>query len=122
VTVDRGDHGDGAVVDGGEGGVAAAVGPDEGVEPFGRLHLLDVHAGVEAPPFRPQHDHPHGGVVAEPAEGVGQLEPAGDGEGVHRWVVHDDLGDAAVVDVGGDRHARPLVDAFLTQRQVAVAR
>ena len=63
--VDGGDHRDRALVDGGEGGVAAAVGADEGVEALGGLHLLDVDAGVEAPALGPQDDDPHRGVVAE---------------------------------------------------------
>ena len=58
--VDRGDHRHGALVDGGEGGVAAPVGADEGVVALGRLHLLDVDAGVEAPALGPQDDDPHG--------------------------------------------------------------
>ena len=57
--VDRGDHRHRALVDGGERGVAAPVGADQGVEALGRLHLLDVDAGVEAAALGPQHDHPH---------------------------------------------------------------
>ena len=46
--VDGGDDRHRALVDGGEGGVAAPVGADQGVEALGGLHLLDVDAGVEA--------------------------------------------------------------------------
>jgi hypothetical protein len=58
--VDRGDDGDGALVHGLEGGEAALVRADQGVEALGVLHLLDVDAGVEAacpPPGgrRPSH-------------------------------------------------------------------
>jgi hypothetical protein len=112
VPVDGGDHRHGALVDGGEGGVAAPVGAHQGGEPFGGLHLLDVDPGVEAPALGPQDDHPHGRVLAQRPDRVGQLEPAGHGEGVDRRVVHDDLGDAAVVDVGGDRHGTSLVRGF----------
>ena len=60
--LDGGDHGHRALVDGLEGGEAALVGADEGVEPRGRLHLLDVDAGVEAAALGAQH-HDVGGRV-----------------------------------------------------------
>ena len=63
--VDGGDHRHRAVVHGGEGGVAAPVGADEGVEALGGLHLLDVDAGVEAAALGPQHDDPHLRVAPE---------------------------------------------------------
>ena len=50
-TGDGRDHGNRAVVHGGEGGEAALVGADEGIETFGVLHFLDVDAGVEATPL-----------------------------------------------------------------------
>ena len=56
VAVDGGDDRDGALVDGGEGGVAAAVGADERVVPLGPLDLLDVDAGVEAAPLGREDD------------------------------------------------------------------
>ena len=65
--VDRGDHRHRAVVDRGEGGVAAPVGADQGVEALGGLHLLDVDAGVEAPALGPQHHDAHRRVVAQRA-------------------------------------------------------
>ena len=42
--VHRGDDRHRALVDGGERGVAAAVGADQGAEAGGALHLLDVDA------------------------------------------------------------------------------
>src|SRR5690606_23770205 len=52
--VDGGDDRDGTVVHGGERSEAAPVGADQGVEPVGVLHLLDVDAGVEALPLGAQ--------------------------------------------------------------------
>ena len=107
VSVHGRDHRDLALVDGGEGGVATAVGTDKGVESFGRLHLLDVDAGVEAPRARvgPEDDDPHRRIRSEALDGVGQLEPTGHGERVDRRVVHDDVGDAEVVDRRRNTHA-----------------
>jgi hypothetical protein len=102
--VHGGDHRHLAVVHGGEGLVAAPVGADQGLVALGGLHLLDVDTGVEAPALGPQHHHADGLVVSEPSDDVGQLEPAGHVEGVHRWVVHHHLGDAPLVDVRRDPH------------------
>ena len=55
--VDRGHHGHGAVVDGGEGGGAAAVGVDQRAVAVGGLHFLDVDAGVEPASLRSQDHH-----------------------------------------------------------------
>ena len=62
----RGDHRHRALVDRGEGGEAAPVGADQGVEALGGLHLLDVDAGVEALALGPQDDDADRGVLAEP--------------------------------------------------------
>ena len=102
-TVDRGDHRNFAVVHGGEGGEAAAVGADQRVEPFGVLHLLDVDAGVEAAPFGPQHHHVHVAIAAGGGHLVSHLVPTGDGQRVDWRVVHDDLGDV-IGDRGGGAH------------------
>src|SRR5262245_13861234 len=68
------------------------------------LHLLDVHAGVEALPFGPQDHDAHARVVAESPNQVGELEPSGDRERVDRRIVHHDLGDAVAVDRVRDAH------------------
>ena len=59
-------------------------------------------------------EHPDLGVGPEPAHGLGQLEPPGDGQRVDRRVVHDHLGDAA-----GDRvrDSHGLLSEFLICRQ-----
>ena len=100
----RGHHRHLAVVHGGEGGVAAAIGSDQGVVAFGGLHLLDVDAGAEPPPLRRQHDHPGGPVLAQRPHGVGQGEPGGDVESVDRRDVDDHLGHPAA-HLLGDAHA-----------------
>ena len=61
--VDGGDHRHAALVDRPEGGEAAPVGADQGVEALGVLHLLDVDAGVEALALGAQHDHVGGQVL-----------------------------------------------------------
>ena len=53
-----------AFVDGGERGEAATVGADKCGEAFGRLHLLDVDAGVEALALGGEDDHAHVRIVA----------------------------------------------------------
>ena len=91
--VDGGDDRHLALVDGGEGGEAAPVGPDEGLVAPG-LDLLDVDPGAESPTLGPEDDHP---VVRHPPGGqhrLGQAEPAGHVEGVDRRMVDDHLGDA----------------------------
>jgi hypothetical protein len=55
-SVDRRDDRDRALVDRPER-VAAAVGVDQRGEALGVLHLLDVHAGVEAAALGPQDHH-----------------------------------------------------------------
>ena len=60
--------------------------------------------GVEPATLGPQHDDAHRRIPSERRQRVGQVEPPGHGEGVHRRVVHDDLGDAVVVDGARDRH------------------
>ena len=65
-----------AFVDGFECREAAAVGVDEGAKAFGCLHLLDVHAGVEAPALGAQDHHVGAHLAACRGDGVGQLEPA----------------------------------------------
>ena len=106
--VHRCDHRHGAVVDGGERGIAAPVGPDQGRVALGGLHLLDVDAGVEPSTLGPQDEHPHRRIGAERGDHVGQLEPTGDGQSVDRRVVHDHLSDP-VADGVRDRHASPLL-------------
>ena len=101
--LDGGDHRHLAVVDGGKGGEAAAVDPDQGRVPLG-LDLLDVDPGTEPPTFGPQDDH---SVVGDPARGqhsVGQGEPAGHVQGVDRRVVNDHLGDPRLLLIGLDGH------------------
>ena len=93
---DGGDDRDLAVVDGGEGGGAAPVDPHQGLVPLG-LDLLDVHAGAEAAPLGPQHHHPVSSDRPGGQQRVGQLEPGGHVEGVHRGVVENDLGDTGVL-------------------------
>ena len=91
-----GDHGDLAVVDGGEGGGAAPVHPDQRLVALG-VDLLDVDAGAEAAPGRPQDGDAVGGHPARGDERVGQLEPARHIERVDRRVVDDHLGDPVVL-------------------------
>src|SRR4051794_34577407 len=92
--VHRRDHGNRTLVDGGKRCVTAAVRPDERVESLGRLHLLDVDAGVEAFAFRAEYDTANGSVITRGTQVVCQLEPTRDGEGVDGWHVDDNLGDA----------------------------
>src|SRR6185437_11567337 len=61
--VHGGDHRDGALVDSGERGVAAAIGTDQRIETGGALHLLDVDPGVEAAAFGSEHDDGDGLVT-----------------------------------------------------------
>ena len=112
-----------AVVDGGEGGGAAAVHADQGLVPLG-LDLLDVDPGAEAPPLGPQDDHPVVGHPARREEGVGQLEPARHVERVDRRVVDDHLGDPVVLLDHGDGHGgadSPRLVRVLTPRQKSPA-
>ena len=97
--VDGRDHGDGALVDRAEGGEAAPVGADQGVEALGVLHLLDVDAGVEALALGAQHHHVGGEVAARLVEGGGDVVPALDGQRVHRREVHRDDADPVVVEL-----------------------
>ena len=82
--VDRGDHRHRALVDRLERREAALVGADQGVEAGGVLHLLDVHAGVEALALGAQHDDMGVQVGAGLVEGGGDVEPALDGQRVDR--------------------------------------
>jgi hypothetical protein len=91
-TVGRGDHRHLAVVDGGEGVVAALVHGRDGRAVGGQL--LDVDAGAEAAPLGGQHHHPHRVVAAERSEDLGQVGPPLTVEGVHRRVIQQNLGDA----------------------------
>ena len=63
--VHGGDDRNRALVHRGERGVAAPVRADQGLEALGGLHLLDVDAGVEPPPFGSQHHDPDRGILAE---------------------------------------------------------
>src|SRR4051812_1474466 len=110
-----------ALVDGGEGGEAAAVGTHQGREPLGRLHLLDVDAGVESLAFSGEDDHVHVRVGAGSADNVGELEPACDRQRVDRGHVDDNLGDV-LGDGQADAHDRtftPLDSAYKTASDAA---
>ena len=88
----RRDHRHSALVHGGERFIATAVHTDDR---FGiGLQLLDVYAGAEPLAFRAQHDHRDGGILAQSAQGRGQLEPGLHVQRVHRRTVDDDLADA----------------------------
>jgi hypothetical protein len=104
--VHRGDQRHRAVVDRGEGREAPLVGTDQGGEPLGVLHLLDVDAGVEALALAAQHDHPRLGVLPRGGDGVGQLEPARHRQRVHGRHVDDDLRDPLLVALTRDSHGR----------------
>ena len=91
----------------GEGRVAPAVGSDERGVPLGRLHLLDVDAGVEAASVRAEDHDPHRGIGAQRPHEVGQLEPPGHRQRADRRVVHHHLGDA-VGDRVRCRHRQPI--------------
>jgi hypothetical protein len=95
-----------AVVHGRERREATLVGADEGSEALGVLHLLDVDAGVEALALAAQDDDPGCGILARGGHRVGQLEPAGHRECVHRRDVDDDLRDPLRVALGADPHGR----------------
>ena len=97
--IDRDDNRHGALIDRLEGGIAATVGPQEGIEPGRPLHLLDVDARVEALALRSEHDHSSRGIPTSRVERLGHREPARDGQRVDRRIVHDDLDDARVVTV-----------------------
>ena len=88
--VDSGDHRHRAFVDRAEGGEAAAVGLDQRGEPSVSLHLLDVHAGVEAPALGPQDHRVGGRVVAGGGDRVGEFEPALRWDGVDGGKVDGD--------------------------------
>ena len=100
----RGDHRDGALVDRLEGGVAALVRADQGVETGGVLHLLDVDARVEALALGTEHDDLGGRVGSGGVQGGGQVEPTLHGERIDRRVVHGDDTDAVVAEVRTDAH------------------
>ena len=122
--VHRGDDRHLALVDGGERGVTTAVGTDQRAEAGGALHLLDVDAGVEAAAFGGQHDDVDTLVAAGADQGIGELEPAGDRQGIHRRVVDDDLGNRTVpVDLDThwqDRPSRPSA-CLVTYQPVTAA-
>jgi hypothetical protein len=109
-TLDRSDDRHLALVGGGEGGEASAVGTDQGIVALG-LDLFDVDPGAEPFALGPQDHDP---VVGHPAGGeqrVGQPEPPGDIEGVNRGMVDDDFGDAGPLLMGDDGHGVLRVDA-----------
>ena len=93
------DDRNGAVVDGGKGGVATLVGADQRIETLGVLHLFDVNPSVEAAALSAQDDDAHLCVTTQGRDGVGDLEPFSHRQGVNGRTVHDDLGNAAVVDI-----------------------
>ena len=66
---------------------------------MGVLHLFDVNPGVESPAFGSQDDDSYLCVATQGRDGVGDLKPFSHGEGIDRRTVHDDFGNAAVVDV-----------------------
>ena len=95
--VDGRDHRDPALVDRPERCEAAPVGADQRVEALGVLHLLDVHAGVEALALGPQHHDVGVQVAAGLVERFREVEPRLHGQGVDRRVVHRDDADAVVL-------------------------
>ena len=94
--LDRGDDRDRALVDRAERGEAPAVGADQRVEALGGLHLLDVHAGVEALALGAEYDDVGVQVATGGIERFGEVEPSLHREGVHRRVVHRDDSDSVV--------------------------
>ena len=105
--VDRCDDRYGALVDRLERGVAAAVGAEQRVETGRVLHLLDVHAGVEALALGAEHDHLRGQVAARLVEGGRHVVPTLHGEGVDRGSVHGDDADPVLAQLAGDCHRTP---------------
>ena len=101
--VDGRDHGHLAVVHRAERFVAAAVHPHEALVRGVGSQLLDVDAGLEAPARRLQDHDPHVGVTAGIAQGVGELEPAGDGQRVHGRVVDGHSRDVRARSPSGSR-------------------
>ena len=106
--VDRGDHRHRALVDGLEGGVAALVGADQGVEAGGVLHLLDVDAGVEAVALGAQHDHLGRRVArAASSRAAARSNQPCTGSALTGGCVHRDDADAVVAQLAGDGHGPP---------------
>ena len=110
----RGDDRHRAVVDRGERRVAAAVGADQRVVALAALHLLDVHAGVEAAALGAQHDDVRVRVAAGVEQRVGQVEPALHRQRVDRRVVDGDDRDAVSGRVRAD--PMPIGAAFLSKQ------
>ena len=65
--------------------------------------LMSTPALKPRPSARSTTTRTHG-VAARAGQRVRKLPPAGDRQGVHRGMVHHDLGDARAVDRGADRH------------------
>ncbi len=95
-TVDRGEDRDRTLVHRGERGVTTPICADERAESGGALHFLDVDARVEAATRGGEHDAVDALIAACADEGIGEVEPPGDGERIDRRVVDDDLGDRTV--------------------------
>src|SRR5262249_14159905 len=85
-----GDHGDLALVHGGEGRKAATVGPQQSVVARRALHLLDVDPSAKSTALRREHDHAI--RLARLGYRAGQVEPALRRNGIDRRVVDDHLG------------------------------
>lgn len=102
--VDGGDDRYFTVVDRGEGGEAAVVRANEGGMPGIRVHLLDIHTGVEAPALGAQHDDLGLRVAAGRGHGIGEREPSVGGQSVDRRVVDSDDFHAFGFGVTDDSH------------------
>ena len=92
-----------ALIDGLEGGVAAAIGTHEGGVAGAPLHLFDVDAGVEAAALRAEEDDTDLGVSAGGGDRVGEVKPGLHRQGIHGWEVDHHLCDA-VAYLGRDGH------------------
>ena len=72
--------------------------------------FLDVDPGAEAAPFGANHDHPHAGVATEAFDLAGDIGPALAIEGVDRWLVEHQFGNAVIDTDAKWFHAFPLHD------------
>ena len=108
VAVHRGDHRYLAVVDRCERLPTALADLHERLIRRVGSELFDVDTDLESAELRVcRDDHDvHVWIAPVPADGLGELRPAGDGERIHRRVVDDDLGDVVAhlrANHGGER-------------------